>query len=370
MAIDYRSINSLTMVDSFPLPRINELLLTVGRAKYISSFDASSGFYQIAMHPESKEYTAFCTHSGQYQFTRMSFGLVNATETYQRVINIVLKPCFGFASAFVDDISTFSLDWNSHLQHIDKVLDVVERNGMTLKYKKSNFGQRYIRYLGFIIGQNEHKPDPENLKAIEKLQFPKTKKQMRSLLGLMNYYRTYCDHMAERVKPLNEMIRKNKPTILIPTKVEIKAFEEIKRCLTTAPILQCPNYDYDFIIQSDASLIAIGCALSQEIDGLERPISYGSATLTETQKRWTITELEAYSLIFGLLKFDAMIYGRRIILITDHSALQYIRDSKPTSPKLIRWSLALSRYNIVEIRHKAGIHNTNVDSLSRLIAEV
>src|SRR6185436_9938049 len=200
------------------------------------------------------------------------------------------------------------------------------RNGMTLKYKKSNFGQRYIRYLGFIIGQNQHKPDPENLKAIEKLQFPKTKKQMRSLLGLLNYYRAYCDRMADRVKPLSEMTRKNKPTILIPTDVEIKAFEEIKRCLTTAPILQCPDYNHDFLIQSDASLHGIGCSLSQEINGVEKPIAYGSANLTETQKRWTLSELEAYSLIFALLKFDSMIYGRRLILVTDHSALQYIRD--------------------------------------------
>ena len=86
-------------------------------------------------------------------------------------------------------------------------------------------------------------------------------------------------------------------------------------------------------------------------------------------KRWTITELKAYSLIFALLKFDSMIYGRRLILVTDHSALQYIRDTRPASPKLIRWSLALSRYNIVEIRHKAGVKHGNVDSLSRLVAE-
>src|SRR6185436_4004898 len=113
----------------------------------------------------------------------------------------------------------------------------------------------------------------------------------------------------------------------------------------------------------------VGCSLSQEINGLKKPIAYGSASLTDTQKRWTITELEAYSLIFALLKFDSMIYGRRLILVTDHKALEYIRDTRPASPKLIRWSLALSRYNIVEIRHKAGTKHGNFDSLSRLVAE-
>ena len=193
---------------------------------------------------------------------------------------------------------------------------------------------------------------------------------MKSLVGLISYYISYIDHLADHIKPLTEMIKRNKPVVLHPTETEIEVFEFVKTLLMSAPILRCPDYSQPFIIQADASNIGTGSTLSQMFDGEEHPIAYASCAFTDTQRNWITVERECYAIVHALKKFDSFIYGREIKIVTDHNPLVFITESAPDNPKLVRWKLSLQRYNIVSITHRRGSENGNCDAISRLIADV
>ncbi|TMI46921.1 hypothetical protein E6H19_00070, partial [Candidatus Bathyarchaeota archaeon] len=367
LAVDYRAINSVSANDSFPMANSNELLMTVGRAKYITCLDCSQGYFQINLADNgSRERSAFRTTDGLYQFKRMSFGLRSASETFQRVMNRVLENDRDYASAFIDDIAVFSDDWQQHLEHLDAVLTRIFESGLTLKLAKVKLAQQSIRFLGHLIGNGEHRPDPDKFDAISKLIFPNTKKQMRSFIGLISFYRQYIPHLSEKIKCLTDMTKRSHPTVLKPGLQEIEAFELAKNSLVTAPVLRCPDFNKDFIIECDASKYCVGACLVQEFQGKQHPIAFTSAKLSGAQLHWAAIESEAWAVIHALKKFDAFVYGRRITLVTDNNPLVYITKSMPNSGKLVRWNLAIQRYNIVKTIHRKGSQNSNCDALSRL----
>ena len=298
----------------------------------------------------------------------MSFGLSSASETYQKCVNNILEPIHDFSKAFIDDIAVHSDTWLSHLEHIDTTLQTISDSGITLKIAKCTFAQPRIKYLGHVIGGGTHSPDPEKLQAVADLIFPKTKRQMRSLIGLISYYRLYVPNLSETTKSLTDMTKKGAPNKLIPGMEQITAFEEIKKKLTSAPILKCPNFSKSFTIQADASKLAIGSCLSQDFQGEEHPVAYASAKLTPTQVNWSTIEKEAYAIVHALKKFDSFVYNREISIVTDHNPLCYITDVAPDNPRLTRWRLGLQRYNIISITHRRGVDHTNCDALSRLFS--
>ena len=368
MAVDYKGgVNAVSLDDRYPMINANELLYTVGAAQYISCFDCTQGFYQIPLADDgSRDRSAFVTHNGLYNFKRMSFGLKGASETYQRVMNTILQEDKEYANAFIDDVAVYSGTWEMHLGHVDTVLQRLQDAGITLKLSKCTFARPKVKYLGHIIGSGVHAPDPEKLKAVADLVFPKTKRQMKSLLGLISYYRAYVQNMSDLVGCLTEMTKKDKPNSLNPGIREWEAFESVKQKLMSAPILRCPDYSKQFVIQADASKYAVGSCLVQVFDGEEHPIAYASSKLTGSQLAWSTVEKEAYSIVVALKKFDAYVYGREVVLVTDHNPLCYLTNAAPSNPKLTRWKLGLQRYNIVSIVHRKGAEHVNCDALSRL----
>ena len=368
LAVDYRAINSITIPDRFPMANANELLLTVGKSNYITSLDCTQGFFQIKLADDgSRERSAFVTHRGQYQFKRMSFGLSSASETYQKCVNKILEPIQDFAKAFIDDIAVHSDTWRAHLNDLDDALQRISDSGITLKISKCSFAQPRIKYLGHIIGGGTHTPDLEKLRAVADLVFPQTKRQMRSLIGLISYYRMYMPNLSEITKSLTDMIKKGHPTKLCPGEEELAAFEEIKSKLVSPPILRCPDFSLSFTIQADASKTAIASCLTQFFPDGEHPIAFASAKLTQSQIHWATVEKEAFAIIHALKKFDSFIYGREIRIVTDHNPLYYLTEVAPDNPRLTRWRLGLQRYNILSITHRKGIEHINCDALSRLL---
>src|SRR6266496_1502718 len=183
MAIDYRTLNEITVDDRFPMPNIDEFLMELGQASYITSLDASSGYYQIPMEENSKEMTAFVTKSGLFQFNRMSFGLRNSGSTYQRTMNEMLRDVRSFARTYIDDVAISSQDWKSHLSHIDQVLTKFSQAGFTLKLKKCVFCKANVKFLGHRVGSGSHGVDTtDKIQAIQDIPYPTTKKKVQSFL--------------------------------------------------------------------------------------------------------------------------------------------------------------------------------------------
>src|ERR1044072_5632680 len=199
--------------------------------------------------------------------------------------------------------------------------------------------------------------------------FPETKRQMKSFIDLISYYRLYVPNLADIAKCLTDMTKRSHPTVLSPGDEELKAFEIIKQKLSAAPILRCPDFSKPFTIQADASQYAIGSCLVQDFDGEEHPIAYASSKLNGAQLNWSTVEKEGYAIIHALKKFDSFVYGRELHIVTDHNPLIYITDVAPDNPKLTRWKLALQRYNILSTTHRKGSEHTNCDALSRLFTE-
>jgi hypothetical protein len=245
------------------------------------------------------------------------------------------------------------------------VLTAIQSAGLTLKFKKSFWGQSQVKFLGHICGQGKHGPDPEKLTAVTHLVFPKTKRQLKSVLGLTGFYRDYIHDYSTLVFPLTQALKKNAPNAIVVTPEKILAFETLKERLTSAPVLYTPDFDRTFIVQADTSGIAVGSCLCQQFDDGIHPVAYFSAKLNAAQKNYSASELEALGVIMSLKKFDNLIYGRNIIVQTDHSALVHVLEGTSPNPRLERWKIALARYSPSIVYKKAAL-NANCDALSRL----
>ena len=366
LCTNYIDVNSSTIPDRLPMPRIDDLINKISPAKFITTLDCTSGYWQIPVHPDSKDKTAFKTNKGLFQWNVLSFGLKNASATFQRTMNKILEPHQAYAESYIDDSSIYSNSWQEHVDHVDKVLTAFEKAGMTLRLKKCSFAKPSVKFVGHIIGSGKKTVDTEKIETIMKLPIPDTKSLWRSFNGMASYYRAYIPNLAQLIAPLNELTRKHQPNKIQPTESIVQSFEAIKKALCGAEVLRPPDFTKEFIIQCDASNYAIGACLAQiNNEGEEHPIEFASSKLSATQQRWSTIEKEAYAIIFALRKFDHFVYGQPITIYTDHNPLHFLVNSLPKSSKLTRWSLALQRYEIT-IKHRAGKMNSNCDALSRL----
>ena len=260
--VDYRKLNKNTIKDSFPIPNIEEILDNLGGAKIFSTLDLKSGFFQVEVDENSRKYTAFVCKNGLYQFKRMPFGLTNNPSTFSRIMQHVLQGLnWKICINYLDDIIIFSKTLEEHLQNLQIVFNRLREFNLKLTPKKCNFLQTTIEFLGHTISSEGISPNNKKIEIIQNHPTPKTKKQLKSFLGLANYYRKYIPGVAKIMEPLNKLLRKN-------VKFEWceqceSSFETLKEKLTSSPILAFPNFDLDFQLSVDACNTSIGYILTQ-----------------------------------------------------------------------------------------------------------
>ena len=234
--VDFRKLNKITKKDSYPLPLISESLEALGGARFFSSLDMISGYWQVEMNSSSKEKTAFVTHSGLYEFTTMPFGLCNTPGTFQRLMECVLRGLtWQIALIYLDDVLVYSRTFDEHLQHLRLVFDRFRTAGLKLKPSKCHFGQKQVNYLGHVITRDGIQPDPEKIKVVQEYPVPRTVKDVRAFMGLTNYYRKFVKDFAHIASPLHDLTKKG--AAFLWTEECQTAFETLKQALTEAPIL-------------------------------------------------------------------------------------------------------------------------------------
>jgi hypothetical protein len=308
------------------------------------------------------------THRGLFEWVYLPFGCKTASKTYQRVMDLLLRPHHEYASAYIDDTAVHSDSWQSHLQHLENVLTAFREAGMTLKLSKCKFAKSKVKFIGHEIGSGSRLPVSTKVDSIKAIPEPHTKKLLRSFLGMCTFYRQYIPHYAEIAIPLTELTKSKQSNKITFNDKQRFAFVTLKESLCKCTVLYTPKFDRPFIMRTDASDYAIGASVSQlDDEGNERPIAFASAKLTDVQKRWSVIEKESFAIIYALKKFDTIVYGSHIDLYTDHNPLQYIVSCTPQSAKLTRWALSLSRYDIT-VYHIHGKDNVTADCLSRLCA--
>ena len=366
MCIDYRALNKLTVKNSYPLPRIDELLDRLRGARIFSKIDLRSGYHQIRVADGDVEKTAFRTRYGHFQFKVMPFGLTNAPATFMHLMNSIFREYLDeFVIVFLDDILIYSRNLADHLQHLRKVLTVLRKNQLYAKASKCAFAREEIDFLGHIVNKEGIKVDPAKTSAVEQWPTPQTPTQVRSFLGLCSYYRKFVAAFAKVAAPLHDLTRKETPSPLPWTPEHEKAFQELKRRLVTAPLLAVPDPDKPWTICTDASDVAIGAILLQDHGKGLQPVAYESRKLREAELNYAVHEKEALAVIHALQTWRCYVQGRAIEVVTDHQALRYLQTQPQLSRRQGRWVEFLQTFRPgLDITYKPGKVNP-ADALSR-----
>ena len=363
--VDWRKLNSLTKKDTYPLPKIVDILDSLGGAVYFSTMDLQSGYWQIAVEDRDIEKTAFTTFAGLYEFTKMGFGLCNAPATFQRLMEIALAGLqWSTCLVYLDDILVFSKSFEEHLQCLAKVFNRLMEAGLKLKAKKCAFARKEVPFLGHIVSKEGLHVDPSKVETVMNYEPPKNLTEVWRFLGMTGYYRRFIPEFAKTATPLFNLLKKDE-SFEWNEKCQ-DAFDELKSKLVQAPLLIYPDPTQPYILQCDACKNGIGAVLSQLKEGKEHPIAYAAKSLHKHERNYSATQLEAYAVIWSVKHFRPYLYGSHFTVITDHSALRWLLDQKNTpNGQIARWRLELQGYDM-EVKHRPQRENAPADALSRL----
>lgn len=383
ICVDYRKLNSCSTRDAFPLPRIEDALEALGQAKYFSTLDLTSGYWQVEVAEHDKHKTAFSTPMGLYEANRMPFGLQNAPSTFQRLMTF----CFGdlnFESLliYLDDIIIFSRTFEEHLERLKLVFDRLRKHGLKLKPQKCNLLRKQVQYLGHVVSSEGIQTDPEKTSKVREWKRPSNVKEVLRFLGFSGYYRRFIKGYATLAAPLYRLTSgdpKRKKRGVKESSVPAKpfewtneceaAFEALKDSLTTAPVLCYPNYSLPFLLQTDASRDGLGAVLAQVLDGAERVIAYASRGLSPPETRYPAHKLEFLALKWAVTdKFYDHLYGHKFSVQTDNNPLKYVMSTAKLDATGQRWVSQLAMFDF-EIEYRQGKCNSNADALSRMSSQ-
>ena len=376
--IDFRKLNSLTVKDSHPLPHICETLESLTGAAHYLTFDMNSGFWQVPMDEESKQYTAFTLGSmGLYECESMPFGLCNALPTFQRL----MQNCLGelnltYCLIYLDDVIVFSDTPEEHLWRMRVVFDRLCEHGLKLKPLKCEVFKSEINYLAHHVSQKGVLPSEKNLESIAQCPPPDTYTKVKSFMGLVGHYRCFIKGFAKIAAPLYDLTsgnNKDKKSEHVDLSPEArKAFNHLKAACLQAPILAFPDFNKPFLLEMDAFGRGLGAVLSQkQADGQYHPIAYASRVMNETEQRYHSNKQEFLALKWAVTEqFHEYLSPYRknwneFVVRTDNNPLTYIFSSANLDAAGQRWVACLTSYNF-SLEYQKGKDNTVADFLSQM----
>ena len=375
VCIDYRALNKQMLKDHFPLPFINIILDEVVGHKLYTFMDGYSGYNQISIAPEDHHKTAFITPWGPFIYVVMPFGLCNALSAFQRVMSFAFSDLLHKSmTIFIDDFSTHS-SATKHHHWVRECLIRCRRTGIAVNPDKLYLAVKKGILLGHIVSQEGTEPDPAKVEAITELKPPTDIKGIQQVFGHIGWYRSRINDYATAALPLTNLLRKESKFEWTPEYQ--KGFDELKRQLTTYPVLRPLDWDQPDWDQPDwehvycdASAVVVGSALCQlaKDGGRDHPITFVSKQLINAERNYTTTEREALAMVFSVKKYRHYLCINKVIFFVDHMALRYLVNKPDLSGRLARWILLLTKFDYT-IQYKPGKMHLQADHLSRLSTE-
>ena len=365
--IDYRGLNQISKHDAYPVPRVDDALGSLKGARWFSTLDLASAYWQIPMDEESSQKAAFTTHRGLFEPKRMPFGLRSAPATMQRLMATLFRSMtWKMVLVYLDDIVIYSDTVEQHLKRMDLVFAKIREAKLKLKPSKCQFLRKSVEYLGHVVSSNGVSTSPRVVQAVLEYAPPQDVSGVRRFLGLAGYYRPFVPGFSDIAEPLVNLTRKG---------VEFaweeaceSAFQRLKGLIVTAPVLHFPDFSVPFHLTTDASDVGIAGVLSQPVDGLDCPIGYFSSCLSRAQRNYSVTERECLAIVEAIKHFDMFLAGAPFVVHTDHRPLSYLQALKEPRGRLARWMLFLNSYEF-DIQYKPGVDIPHADALSRGRAE-
>ncbi|QRW04042.1 Retrotransposable element Tf2 protein [Ceratobasidium sp. AG-Ba] len=344
LVTDYRKINNITIPDQFPMPLQVELVDQVKNAKIYSKLDLRWGFNNIRIKEGDEWKTAFRTAYGIYEYLVMPFGLKNAPAVLQRMMNDIFRHLLGVTVVvYMDDILIFSEKEEDHAEHVKEVLKILRENNLYAKLSKCEFFVKKVIFLGLVITPEGISMEEEKIKAIMEWGAPRKIKEVQAFLGFVNFYRRFIAEFSKIARPLHDLTKKD--TKFEWTQECQQAFEEIKKRVSQDPVLIHPDPDKPFILETDASGIAIGAILSQRgEDGYLHPVAYLSKSYNDAQRNYDTANKELLAIVESLKHWRIYLEGTIL----------------PNA----RWHMELASFNF-EIHYRPGKMSNKPDALSR-----
>ncbi|KMQ87325.1 enzymatic polyprotein endonuclease reverse [Lasius niger] len=300
--IDFRKLNAVSRKDAYPLPHIAATLDKLRGARYLSTLDLRNGYWQVSLAPESRAATAFTVPGkGLMQFKTMPFGLHSAPATFQRLLDSVLGPELKpNVLVYLDDIVVASRTFDEHLEHLAEVFRRLRSAKLRVNTDKCHFCLDSLKYLGHIVDRQGIRTDPSKMSAITNWPTPTSLKQVRQFLDVASWYRRFIADFSTIAAPLTRLTCKNARWVW--TEAADTAFCRLKKALTSAPVLACPDFNRPFILQTDASAHGLGAVLTQQLDEGKRVIAYASRILNPAERNYSATELECLAVVWGICR--------------------------------------------------------------------
>ncbi|KAI4293213.1 hypothetical protein PAPHI01_2487 [Pancytospora philotis] len=372
LCVDYRPLNGATSKDEYPLPRIDWILDKLGKARFFSSLDATSGYHQIRVAEQDKKKTAFRFKGGFYEYNRMPFGLCNAPPTFQRIMDTIFQREYGlFVIPYLDDIIVFSETKRDHEQHLDCVMKRISDYNLILNPKKCKLFKQEIEILGRVVAEGIVKPSPDKIRAIREFKRPRTIRELRSFIGLVNFCREFITELSRKAAPLFKLLEgetKRSIKSIVFSEKEEQCFQELKKEITEHTLRYQPDMEKTFFVTTDASDYAISGILSQKDDaGREHIVHSYSKSMEKAQRNYSVTDKELLAVVKTLEHFRKYLVGKPFILKTDHQALTSLHKSQNLNARLARWAMKLHDYQFDVVYIKG--ENNAADGLSRYTQE-
>ena len=364
--VDYRELNSITIKNSYLLPLIGEIQDRFREARWFTKFDIPGAYNRIRIKHGDEWKTAFRTRFGHYEYLVMPFGLTNAPATFQAFINNVLREHLDvFCTVYLDDIVVYSKTKEEYVEHVNKVLEALEKAHLKVKRSKTEFHVQRIEFLGFIISPGRISMDPGKIKAVQDWPVPRNVKDVQSFLGFANFYRKFIAGYSALAAPLSNLTKKDRKFEW--TQRAEEAFLQLKQQFLEEPILAMFDPTKRTVVETDASDIAIGAVLSQP-DEQQRlhPVAYHSRKMTGPELNYDVHDKELLAIVESFKIWKVYLEGAKheVQVFTDYKNLMSFTSTKVLNRRQVRWSEELSSYNF-RIQYRKGSENGRADALSR-----
>ena len=354
-----RELNKVTVKNKYLIPLIADLFDQLGRAKFFTKLDLRSGYYQVRIAKGDEPKTTCVTRYGSYEFLVMPFGLTNAPDTFYTLMNKIFHPFQDkFVVVYLDDIIIYSNTLEEHVDHLRKVFRLLRQNELYVKKEKCSFALGEVGLLGHRIRDGKLIMEGGKIKAIQEWDPPTKVPQLRSFLGLVNYYRRFINGYSARAAPLTDLLKKGKAWTW-EEKCQ-QGFKDVKKAVIEEPVLALPKHTKVFEVHTNASDFAIGGVLMQE----RRPIAFERRKLNDIERRYTVQEKEMSTINHCLRTWRHYLLGSHFIMKTDNVATSYFQTQKKLSPKQARWQDFLAEFDYT-LEYKPSTSNHVDNSLSR-----